>query len=194
MSLDLDNSAGVFSRLPSLKSIFLWGNRLSSLDAGTFLGLPVLQNLSLAGNQFSTLPKNVFSNLPALEKLYLSYNQFSTLPENIFSGLEALKWLDLEGNPGTPLPITVSLEQVGAGQFKAKAHAGAPFDIALPISIANGTIDGGTSSITIHQGQAESDVIRVSRTPGTTAVVTVDIEQLPALPLLHQGYTLVIVC
>ena len=183
--------AGVFSRLPSLKSIFLWGNRLSSLDAGTFLGLPVLQNLSLAGNQFSTLPKNVFSNLPALEKLYLSYNQFSTLPENIFSGLEALKWLDLEGNPGTPLPITVSLEQVGAGQFKAKAHAGAPFDIALPISIANGTIDGGTSSITIHQGQAESDVIRVSRSPGTTAVVTVDIEQLPALPLLHQGYTLV---
>ena len=184
--------AGVFSRLPSLKSISLWGNRLSSVDARAFSGLPALQNLSLAGNQFSTLPENVFSNLSALEKLYLSYNQFSTLPEGVFSGLEALKQLYLEGNPVDPLPITVSLERAGAGQFKAKAHTGAPFDIVLPISIANGAIDGGTSRITIHRGRVESDVFRVSRTAGTTSAVSVDIEQLPTPhTVFHQGYTLV---
>ncbi len=111
---------------------------------------------------------------------------------DVFSELEALKQLYLEGNPVDPLPITVSLERAGAGQFKAKAHTGAPFDIVLPISIANGTIDGGTSRITIHRGRVESDVFRVSRTAGTTSAVSVDIEQLPTPhTVFHQGYTLV---
>ena len=183
--------AGVFSMVSSLKTISLWGNRLSSVDVRAFSGLPTLRNLSLAGNQFSTLPENVFSNLPALETLYLSYNRFSTLPEGVFSGLETLKRLDLVGNPVDPLPIMVSLERAGAGQFKAKAHTGAPFVIVLPISVANGAIDGGTSNITIHRGRVESDVLRVSRTAGATSAVSVDIERLPAPPQFHQGYTLV---
>ena len=133
----------------------------------------------------------MLSRLKKLELLDLSHNQFSTLPTGIFSGLEALRQLYLEGNPVDPLPIAVSLQRAGASRFMAKAHTGAPFDIVLSIRIANGTIDGGTSSITIHRGRVESDVFRVSRTPGTTSAVSVDIEQLPPPHTLHTGYTLV---
>ena len=90
-----------------------------------------------------------------------------------------------------PLPLTVSLEKVGEGQFKATAPAGAPFDIALPLTVADGTITGGANSITIRAGRVESDVFTVTRTPGTTSIVTVNIGILPGLPANHLGYALV---
>ena len=81
-----------------------------------------------------------------------------------------------------PLPITISLEKVGEGRFKAKAHTGATFEYVLPIVVENGSIDGGSSSITIPVGSVESAEVSVSRTAGTTAAVTVNIGTLPPKP------------
>ena len=68
---------------------------------------------------------------------------------------------------------------------------GAPFEIVLPLTITNGSISGGASSITISKGSTESSSLTVSRTTGTTAAVTVDIGTLPGLPTGHGGYALV---
>ena len=80
------------------------------------------------------------------------------------------------------LPFPVGLKKVGDGQFKAVVHTGAPFDMDLPLIVVNGSIDGGATSVTIPAGSVESDVLTVTRTPGTTAAVVVDLERTVADP------------
>ena len=182
---------GDFDGLLALRYIYLNFNQLTSLPAGVFDGLSTLTHLWMASNQFTTLPAGVFDGLSALRYLYLNGNQFTSLPAGVFEGL-SLEYLLLQGNAVDPLPFTVSLEKIGVNQFKATAPARAPFRIILRLSITNGSISGGTSTITIPAGSVESAALTVSRTPGTTAAVTVDIEYpLPELPTYHQGYTLV---
>ena len=122
--------------------------------------------------------------------LSLSSNQLSSLPDGLFSGLSSLNSLYL-GDNTVGLSITVSLEKVGENQFKATTATGAPFNIVLPITITNGSIDGGATTITISAGSVESGLLTVTRTPGTTTDVTVDIGTLPELPTSHYGYNLV---
>ena len=188
--------AGVFSGLSSLYGLDLRNNQLSSLPAGVFSGLSSLTSLWLFDNQLSSLPEDVFSGLSSLELLGLQNNQLSSLPARVFSGLSSLELLQLQGNSSL-LPLTVSLERVGETQFKATVHTGAPFTIVLPLSVSNGSIDGGATTITIPIGSVESEPLTVSRTPNTTFAVTVDIGTLPGLPTnqdndgrFHQGYAL----
>ena len=190
--------AGIFDSLSTLTRLELNQNQLSSLPADIFDNLSALTFLNLFGNQLSSLPAGIFDNLTALTSLYLDRNQLSSLPSGIFNGLTALEVLALDRNPVDPLPLTVSLEQVGGSQFKAVAPTGAPFDIILPLSVTNGTINGGATTITIPQGSVESELLTISRTPGATAAVTVDVGTLPSIPTevrygapLHKGYTLV---
>ena len=183
--------AGIFDKLNALKELHLGRNQLSSLPAGIFDKLNALTTLNLSGNQLSSLPAGIFDKLNALTRLYLAANQLSSLPAGIFDNLNTLTGLDLGSNSVNPLPLTVSLEKVGEGQFKATAPAGAPFDIALPLTVVDGTITGGANSIAIRTGRVESDVFTVTRTPGTTSTVTVAIGILPGLPANHIGYALV---
>ena len=193
-SLDAD----IFSGLTALKHLDLGYGSLSSLGAGIFSGLTALDYLALNENRLSSLGAGIFSGLPALRIIKLEENQFSSLGAGIFSGLTRVPdWLWLNDNPVNPLPITISLEKVGEGRFKAKAHTGATFDYVLPIVVENGSIDGEASSITIPLGHVESAEVSVSRTAGTTAAVTVDIGTLPPKPIflgggiiLHLGYEL----
>ena len=90
-----------------------------------------------------------------------------------------------------PLPLRVSLEKVGTDQVKAVAPTGAPFEIVLPLSVTNGSISGGATTFTIPAGSLESQPLTVTRTPGTTSAVTVDIGTLPGLAENHSGYALV---
>ena len=182
---------GVFSGLSSLKTLYLTHNKLTSLPEGVFSDLSSLATLWLYNNALTSLPEGVFSGLSSLESLKLSYNQLTSLPESVFSGLSSLIELNLSGNAVDPLVLTVSLEKVADGQFKAVAPAGAPFDIILPITVTNGSISGGTTSLTIPAGSVESDVLTVTRTPSTTAAVTVDIGTLPSRPANHTGYSIV---
>ena len=191
--------AGIFDQLSALRYLDLYDNDLSSLPSGIFDQLTNLTSLNFEQNQFTTLPAGIFDNLTALTRLGLRRNRLSSLPTGIFDGLTALESLSLHHNPVDPLPLTVSLEKVDADQFKAVAPTGAPFDIVLPLSITNGSINGGATTLTIPKGSVESELLTVTRTTGTTATVTVDIGVLPGIPTettqygipLHQGYALV---
>ena len=191
--------ADVFSGLSSLRVLDLQLNQLSSLPEGVFSGLSSLEVLFLSGNQLSSLPEGVFSGLSSLEVLALFNNQLSSLPDGVFAGLSALTGLSLDDNPVDPLPVTVSLVSAGPAAFKATVHTGAPFNMVVPVSVANGAIDGGSATVTIPTGSVESGPLAVTRTPGATGAMTADIGTLPGLPTdvdsggtrRHRGYALV---
>ena len=204
--------AGVFDGLSALTELHLWGNSLISLPAGVFDGLSALTELSLYDNSLSNLPEGVFDDLTALKVLLLSINSLislpagvfdgltalttlrlndnslSELPAGVFSGLTSLERLYLNGNPVDPLPVAVSLEPAGPGRFRAVAPTAAPFALSLPVSVFNGEIDGGATTLTIPVGMVHSDSVSVTRFGGSA--VTADIGTLPGLPSQHFGYAL----
>ena len=182
--------ADAFSGLSSLNTLNLSYNKLSSLSADTFSGLSSLNTLNLSSNQLSSLSADIFSGLSLLNWLGLSFNQLSNLPAGIFSGLSSLRSFYL-GDNSVNLSIVVSLEQIEENQFKATAPTGAPFNIVLPFSITNGTVDGAANTVMIPAGSIESEPLVVTRTPGTSDAITVDIVALPELPIGHYGYSLV---
>ncbi len=151
--------------------------------------LSTIRSLNLRLLKITTLASGDFSGLTGLTSLNLYGNQLSSLPAGIFEGLTSLTSLRLGRNTVDPLPLTVSLEKVAEGEFKAVVPAGATFDIVLPITVTNGSITGGATELTISQGDTESSLFVVTRTPGTTDEVTVDIGTLPSLPRNHYGYT-----
>ena len=179
------------SHLAAITALYLGGRNITSLKSGDFAGLTGLTDLRLHGNQISSLPGDILDGLPALTTLYLRNIRLSSLPAGLFEGLTGLTTLYLEGNAVSPLPLTVSLEKVGTGQFNAVAPAGAPFNIVLPLTVTNGSISGGATTITIPKGSVESQPLTVTPTPGTTAPVTVNIGTLPSIPSGHYGYALV---
>ena len=179
------------SHLSGITTLYLNNQNITSLKAGDFDDLIGLEELRLNNNQLTTLPDGIFNNLTSLTDLNLYNNQLSSLPAGIFEGLTSLTTLRLGRNVVDPLPLTISLQKAGEGQFKAVVPTGAPFDIVLPLSVANGSITGGATTLIISHGSVESDFLTVTATPGTTAAVTVDIRTLPSLPRNHYGYALV---
>ena len=151
--------------------------------------LAAITTLNLRSKGITELKTGDFEGLSALTDLNLYGNQLSSLPDGIFSGLTALTTLRLGNNTVDPMSITVSLEKVADGQFKAVAPTGAPFAIVIPISAMNGSIAGDATTVTISQGSVESSALTITRTEGTTATVTMDIGTLPGLPSNHYGYT-----
>ena len=189
---DISNlQATIFTNLSALESLNLFDNAINGLDEHLFSNQSALRRLSLGRNAIPFLPSNLFSGTEALEKLFLENNRLNSLPESLFSGLSSLVLVRVRGNPTNPLPITVSLEVTETGRFKAKAHTGAPFEMALPLQVVNGSVSGGASRIVIPLGALESDVLTIARTAGTTAKVTIDIVSFPARPTIHNGYAFV---
>ena len=180
----------IFDELNNLINLNLSSNDLSSLPSGIFDELTALLSLRLGSNDLSSLPDGIFDGLTALTGLDLSSNELTSLPSGIFDRLTALTTLKIQGNTVDPFPFTVSLEKVSDGQFKAEAPIGAPFDFVLPLTVANGSISGSATSVTISTGKVESDTLTVTRTAGTTGAVTVDIGTLPSIPSSHRGYAL----
>ena len=196
--LYLDNNSltalpsGVFDKLTSLRFLFLNSNSFSTLPSGVFDKPTRLQTLELSNNSFTTLPSGIFAKLTRLQLLDLDRNSFSTLPSGIFEKLaSSIFVVEMSGNTVDPLPLTVSLSKVSEGQFKAVAPTGAPFDIVVPITVTNGSMSGGTTSVTISIGAVESPTRTVTRTTGTTAAVTVNIGTLPGIRSADTGYELV---
>ena len=181
---------GAFSGVSSLEWLWLAENEFTTLTAEMFSGLTRLRWLDLDGNQFTDLPSSLFSGLTDLRWLWLADNQFSTLPDGLFTGLTELNRIELEGNTVDPLPLTVTLEKTGTGRFRASVPAAAPFELRLTIRVANGTVSGGHTQITVAQGSTESPTYSVSRNSGSTAAVTVDIGAFPEVPEADGGYEL----
>ena len=184
-----DLPAGVFAPVSALTHLYLSDNGLTDLPGGVFSGLSSLTNLDLDGNQLAELPGNVFAGLTSLTVLSLNDNRLADLPDGIFSGLSSLTNLELGGNATDPLLLPVAVEPSGNLQFKAVAPAGAPFDIVLPVSVADGSISGGATALTISAGTVESASATV--TPASNGTLpTVSIGTLPDLPGQHSGYLL----
>ncbi|MDE0468378.1 MAG: cadherin domain-containing protein, partial [Candidatus Poribacteria bacterium] len=152
--------------------------------------LAAITSLNLWNSGITELKSDDFSGMTALTWLNLFRNQLSSLPSGIFAGM-SLTTIKLGRNTVDPLPLTVSLEQVTEGVFKAVAPTGALFNIVLPITVTNGSITGGATTLTIPRGSVESSTLTVTPTAGTTADVTVDIGTLPSIPSGHNGYVLV---
>ena len=130
--------------------------------------------------------------LTGVPTLNLARNSFTTLPAGVFSGLTALVDLTLGGNPTDPLQLTVTVEKVGTGQVRAKVLEGAPFAVAIPVTLENGALAGGATALRVAEG-TEGTAVTVTRTAGTTAAVTVDVDLTPSptLPSDHSGYEFV---
>ena len=194
--------ADVFSGLTELQRLYLNVNKLTSLPADVFTGLTALTNLSLRSNKLGELPAGVFSDQTALGRLWLYDNDLTSLPAGVFYGLTALTTLELGDNPNTdrllPLSVTlVTLENVGSDQVRqvrAEVRAGAPFTVDIPVTVANGALDGDATELRVAAGSVEGTPVTVTRTSGTTAPVTVDIDLTiqPSLPGDHDGYIFVV--
>ena len=109
----------------------------------------------------------------------------------LFSGLTALANLTLGGNSTDPMELTVTVEKVGTtDQVRAKVLAGAPFAVDIPVTLENGTLTGSVTELSVAAGEVYSEPVTMTRTDGTTAAVTVDVDlsTQPTLPSGHQGY------
>ncbi|MYB02103.1 leucine-rich repeat protein, partial [Candidatus Poribacteria bacterium] len=186
--------SGIFRNLTALTQLYLQRNDLRSLSAGVFDGLSALYAINLQENALTDLPSGLFDGTPYLRSLLLSHNNLTSLPAGIFQGVTALEQLHLRWNPdaASQLPLVVALEKVGTHRFKAVVPSGAPFEIMLPIKVANGSLVDGATAIIIPKGGVESRPMTLTRTPNTIDAVTVDIETpLPMPPTMHNGYVLV---
>ena len=223
ITLKLDNNdlsslpVGLFSGLTALEQLHLNDNDLTSLDAGLFSGLAALEELELQDNDLGSLPGTVFSGLTALESLSLNdndlnsldagvfsglsnlqtlglrNNKLSSLPDGLFSGLRGLTALRLNGNTVDPLPLTVTVEKFGTDRARAKVLAGAPAPLSFNVTVVNGSLPTGVTKLAVAAGSVDGTAERVTRTSGTMAAVTVDIDlsTQPTLPTDHSGYEFV---
>ena len=184
--------SGVFADLTAILEISLRENGLQSLPEDVFSGLTTVVAINLRENDLTSLPAGLFSGLTSLSEIYLEVNDLTSLPAGLFSGLTKLRRLDLGDNPNTgdTLLLTVTVEKVGMDQVRAKVPTGAPFAVAIPVTPANGTLAGGVTVLTVAAGSVESAAVTVTRTEGTTAAVTVDVDlsTQPTLPTGHAGY------
>ena len=146
--------------------------------------------MNLNNNALESLPADVFSDLTALIELQLDDNALESLPDGVFSGLTALTYLTLEGNSTNPMELTVTVEKVGTNQVRAKVLAGAPFAVDIPVTLVNGTLTGSVTVLGVATGAVEGSPVTMTRTAGTTAAATVDVDLTthPTLPTGHSGY------
>ena len=99
----------------------------------------------------------------------------------------------MDGNSTNTLPLTVTVEKVGTNQVRAKVLAGAPFAVDIPVTLVNGTLTGSVTGLSVAAGEVYSEPVTMTRTAGTTAAATVDVDLTtqPTLPANHMGYEFV---
>jgi len=119
------------SRVASLESLWLQGNRLSALPEDAFQGLGNLRALLLQGNSLIDVSEGVFRGLSHLEVLYLSDNSITYLPQGIFQGMDSLERLALDLNRLTTLPEAVfnGLSHLARLNLSLNSLAGLPREI-----------------------------------------------------------------
>ncbi|KAI2660160.1 Transforming growth factor beta activator LRRC32 [Labeo rohita] len=110
---NLQNLSFGENTLAALEVLHLQGNALSMLDAGIFSRLPSIRSLHLQQNLFSICPPLQgptndcirLSSIPTLSYLYLSENSLMSIPPGAFQG-SSLLILDLSQNPGMYLELS----------------------------------------------------------------------------------------
>ncbi|VDI47164.1 slit 1 [Mytilus galloprovincialis] len=88
-----------FVNLPSLRNLYLYDNKIQSIESYTFVNMTNLYELRLHNNEISTIKQLAFVNLPSLQYLDLSGNNISLIEENALGNLTHLSSLTLASNP-----------------------------------------------------------------------------------------------
>ena len=118
----------------------------------------------------------------------------TALPDGLFTGV-TLGTLHLGNNPDADdvLPLTVTVEKVGTDQVRAKVLAGAPFAVDIPVTLVDGTFAGSVTELSVAAGEVYSEPVTMTRTVGTTAAATVDVDLTtqPTLPADNSGYAFI---
>ena len=143
------------SHEPSITSLDLSGNSLSSLPSETFTQLPTLTSINLSGNSLTTVPSGLpaglnaldlsdnsivslsdeaFNSLAQLDTLDLSDNSVESLPDSVFNGLAQLGALDLSDNSIGSLPDGVFNSLTQLGTLKLAGNPGAPFLFVIDLA------------------------------------------------------------
>ncbi|KAI1309074.1 Oplophorus-luciferin 2-monooxygenase non-catalytic subunit [Halotydeus destructor] len=86
-----------------LKSLSLYGNKLTSFPFQDLIKFSRLTSLSLAANKIRTIPSGSLVNIPSLIQLILKDNEITTLGKQSFANCPNLKGVDLSGNKITSL-------------------------------------------------------------------------------------------
>ena len=179
--------------LPELVQLDMAGNFLRELPAAPFANSPNLGYLHLDGNSIEELPADLIAGLGNLRVLELQDNSVGTLPDGFFDGVNRLHQLKLQDNPGAPLTVAVELAVVEAedgedaetaASIRLSVPQGAPFDMAVPLTVAGGTVAAETA--TIAAGQTMGAPIDVLQGEDAGAV-TVSIGGAPAFPPARCG-------
>ena len=185
---------GVFAGLARLEKLDLYDNNLATLPKDIFAGLASLSTLRMPFNNLTTLPEGIFAELAGLETLVLNNNEIATLPEGIFIGLTSLTWLDLSDNPGAPFEFTLGFERTN-GSLAAAPPAtvrlvlaeGAPFTMAVPLSVEGGTASPNVATLPAGSGEGPTFSVTPSASGQT---VRVSASSLPRIPNLYYGIEL----
>ena len=174
-----DLPADAFAGLSGVEQLDLHSNRLETLPADVFDGLSGLKDLGLEDNNLKTLPAGIFSDLPGVEVLRLQRNEFAALPAGIFAGLYRLQGFFLTGNPGSPFSLTLELAPADGGVVVGLAE-GAPFDVAVGLSVTGGTLSANVARLST--GQLFSDAVSVIPHENAAATI-VSLGPPPPIPV-----------
>lgn len=87
-----------FSSLIELDRLFLYGNRIKTLELDSFDGLRDLESLRLENNDISELPVGIFTPLKRLKVLSLYDNKLTTIHSDSFGIHNHLTKIWLEDN------------------------------------------------------------------------------------------------
>ena len=166
--------------------------RLTSVPAGLFSPTTDIETIDLGGNRLASMPSGVFSARGSLDEIRLDSNRFTTVPDGLFRGLNNVPTtIDLSGNPVDPLELTVGVELRENEYAHVVIPGGAPGNLDIPLSIANGLVANSASlTVSIPRGSTESEGSTVTRSPGATGAVTATIGTLPSLPAGYTGFEL----
>ena len=177
---------GPFAGLAKLEWLHLERNRLTELPPDPFAGLASLTRLNLTDNALVELPPDPFAGLAKLERLYLIRNRLTVLPPGVFSGLAALTHLNLQSNDLAPLRVDLvradadDLLAPGPASVVATVAEGAPFPIAVPLTVQRGSASADT--VVVPAGETRSQAVTVTSDQGSDQAVHVSLGRPPVPP------------
>ena len=170
------------SHEPSITSIDLSGNSLSSSPSGTFAQLPTLTSINLRGNSLTSVPPGLPAGLTALD---LSDNSIGSLPDGVFNGLAQLDTLKMAGNPGAPFRFVIDLTQTGPATMAATLSQDAPFPMAAQLTARHTTLS--PDSVSIARASKDGGIFTMTPDRDNAAEVTVNVTSPRFTSGTHSG-------